>query len=115
MKLLGFLITITFSSTSFSGTGHGHSHGGHSHSHGEAISITKSRVIGEYQIKRLIKAKKINGSWNNAIFDKSIKKKFGSKTEWVVSFNNSKGVKGKKIFIFLKLSGDFVAANFTGK
>ena len=44
-----------------------------------------------------------------------LSKKFGKKTEWVVTFNNKKGLKGKKLFIFLKLNGDFVAANFTGK
>jgi len=33
----------------------------------------------------------------------------------VVTFLNEKSSKNKKIFIFLKVTGEFVAANFTGK
>ena len=67
--------------------------------------------VGKNLIKELKKKYKV--------FTLSIKKKelkiFGKKTEWVVTFDNEKGVKGKKLYIFLKLSGEFVAANFTGK
>ena len=42
-------------------------------------------------------------------------KKFLSQTEWVVTFTNEKNVKKKKLYIFLKLNGEYIAANFTGK
>ena len=73
------------------------------------------KEAGQFHVERLVKAGKIDSTWTKAVFDKSEKKKFGKKTEWVVTFNNKKGVKGKKLYIFLKLDGEFVAANFTGK
>ena len=54
-------------------------------------------------------------SYSKATFDKSIKKTFSGKQEWVVSFNNVKGIKGTKLFIFLRPSGKFIAANFSGQ
>jgi len=111
MKNLVFLVTLTLTSISFAGPGGGHSHG-HSHSHDTpAISKEKAAELGKKHIQRLIKAKKLDTSWLNSKLDKSEIKK----NEWVVTFNNEKGAKGKKLYIFLKKSGGFVAANFTGK
>jgi hypothetical protein len=115
MKNLLLIGTLLISFTSFAGPGGGHSHG-HGHSHGAPkISKEKTGELGRSHIERLIKSGKLDASWKSATFDKSEKKNFKGKTEWVVTFNNEKGVKGKKLYIFLKLSGDFVAANFTGK
>ncbi|WP_127717037.1 DUF6488 family protein [Halobacteriovorax sp. HLS] len=115
MKYLLLIGSLLFSFSSFAGPGGGHSHG-HSHSHSKkSISIEKTEEVGRYHVKRLINSGKIDASWKSSTFDKSEKKKFGKKTEWVVTFDNEKGVKGKKLYIFLKLSGEFVAANFTGK
>ena len=113
MKIaLIFLLAVT-SFTSIAGPGGGHSHGhGHSHS---SIAKNKTESIGRVQIDRLIKSGKINKSWKESQFDKTIKKKFSGKPEWVVTFKNEKGVKGKTLYIFLKESGAFVAANFSGK
>lgn len=111
MKFLAILVTLTLTSISFAGPGAGHSHG-HGHSH-EAPAIIKDKTeeIGRYHIKRLIKSEKIDSSWSESKFDQSVMKK----NEWLVTFDNDKGVKGKKLYIFLKKSGEFVAANFTGK
>mgnify|MGYP006269865545 CR=1 FL=1 len=115
MKTLIILTSLILSTASFAGPGGGHSHG-HGHSHGtHKISKEKTGELGRSHIERLIKSGKLDSSWKSATFDKSEKKNFKGKTEWVVTFNNEKGVKGKKLYIFLKLSGDFVAANFTGK
>ncbi len=114
MKTLTFLMAITLTSISFASPGAGHSHDhGHGHSHGEAPTISKEKTgeIGRTHIQRLVKEKKIDSSWLNSDFDKSVIKK----NEWLVTFNNKNGVKGKKLYIFLKKSGEFVAANFTGK
>ena len=113
MKMLTIIIALLVSTITFAGPGGGHSHG---HSHGApAVSKEKTGEIGRYHIERLVKAGKIDGSWKSSTYGKSEKKTFGKKTEWVVTFDNEKGVKGKKLYIFLKESGEFVAANFTGK
>lgn len=115
MKNLLLIGTLLLSFSSFAGPGGGHSHG-HGHSHGAPkISKEKTGEIGRYHVERLVKAGKLEASWKSSTLDKSEKKTFGKNTEWVVTFDNAKGVKGKKLYIFLKLSGEFVAANFTGK
>lgn len=100
---------LTFSSLSLAGPGHGHSHGN------PAISLEKTKAIGRYHVERLVKSKKIDASWSSSTYAKSEKKKFGKKVEWIVIFENKSGVKGKKIYIFLNLSGEYIAANFTGR
>ncbi|EQC50941.1 DUF6488 family protein [Bacteriovorax sp. DB6_IX] len=100
------------------GPGHEHSHGkGHSHSHEKSVSISKeqTQAIGRYHVERLVKAKKIDKSWLDSSYEKTIQKTFGKRKEWVLTFVNDKGIKGKKLYIFLKLSGEFIAANFSGK
>ncbi|MDH5324698.1 MAG: DUF6488 family protein [Gammaproteobacteria bacterium] len=110
-----------------SGHGHdndkgGHSHGdsghddGHGHAHGP-VSQDQAEKAAFSQIKRLVKKGKIDASWNQAKLAKAEKRKFGKKLEWVISFNNDK-IKdsGKKtLYVFLSLSGEYVAANYSGK
>lgn len=109
MKTLLLTFLVILSSTSFAGPGHGHSHGA------PAISTEQTGEIGRYQVERLVKSGKIDASWKSSTFEKSEKKAFLGKMEWIVTFNNEKGVKRKKLYIFLNESGEFVAANFTGK
>lgn len=113
MKKILWIAVFLLTSPVWAGPGHGHSHG-HSHSHRE-ISKKTTVKAGKYHIKKLIEAKKIDPSWKDAKHASSEKKKFGHRTEWVAIFTNKKGVKGKKLYVFMKLSGNFVAANFTGK
>jgi hypothetical protein len=117
MRLLTILTAgiLTASLNSFAGPGH--SHGGHSHPHGQ--SHDKKVVINKLQaqtramdrIKVLIFKNKIDSTWSDAKLDKAIK----VKKEWLITYTNEKGVKGKKLYVFLDLSGKFIAANFTGK
>ena len=116
MKTLILLLTITICSVSFAGPGQGHSHG---HA-APAVSQEKAQELGMFHVERLTKPdkmgkSKIDTSWAKATFSKTEKKNFSGQMEWVVSFKNEKGVKGKILYIFLKDSGEFVAANFTGK
>lgn len=116
MVILKSLFFMALSLSVFAGPGHGHDHHGHSHqghSHGpKQVSQEETGPIGREHIQRLVKAKKIDKSWLKSSFEKSVKKG----PEWLVTFTNEKGKKGKKkLYIFLKLSGSFVAANFTGK
>ncbi len=117
MKKILIVLLLGSSTLIFAGTGHKHN-GAHGHSHAPKMqNITKEKtgVIGRSHIQRLVKAGKIDKTWKESTFTGSVKKKFSGQTEWVVTFDNVKGVKGKKLYIFLKLSGDFIAANFTGK
>lgn len=108
------ILLITFANFVYAGGNHKHGHG-HSHKHDEkTILVGKSKVIAEKEIIRLVSSGKLDKSWKTAKYDKSIKKKFGKNTEWVVTFNNEKGVKGKTLYVFLKISGEFIAANFSG-
>lgn len=117
MKKLLIITVLLLSSTSFAGPGHGHSHGPVDTCKKLATEDLKksSIVIGKCHISRFVKAGKIDSSWSNSSHKQSITKDFKGKTEWVVTFNNEKGVKGKNLYIFLNLEGGFVAANFTGK
>lgn len=96
------------------GDGHGHDHKSHSH-HKSLVPKGKIKDIGEYHIKRLIGMKKINESWTKAIHEKTVPKKFNGKTEWIATFKNEKGEKGKLLYVFVDVYGQFIAANFTGK
>lgn len=110
MKALFTLVALFVAATCFAGPGGGHSHG-HAKDMAPDISKEKTGVIGRSHIERLVKEKKLEASWKKAKFDKSIM----INNEWLVTFENEKGVKGKKLYVFLKKSGEFVAANFTGK
>lgn len=120
MKNIILIVTLSLCTYVFSGTGH--NHGGHSHGGGDVHSHApklmtkeKSGEIARKQVERLVKEEKIDASWKKSIMEKSVKKTFKKKKEWLVTFTNVEGKKGKKLFIFLSLNGTFVAANFTGK
>ena len=115
MKTLTMIFALLISASTYAGPGHGHSHG-HSHSHAApSLAQDKTVTTGKFHVDRLVRQGKLHESWENAKHDASVKKKFGHRVEWVVTFLNDKGVKGKKLYIFLKESGEFIAANFTGK
>jgi hypothetical protein len=61
----------------------------------------------------LVSIKKVEASWKGASA-KSVEQKG---TEWLVTFENPKAKDKEKtlLYVFLKASGDFVAANFTGR
>lgn len=117
MKLITFLIAFTISTYSFGSGDHGHSHGPNGEHTHVMMRVSKDKVveISKKNIIRLIKAKRLESSWSNAKLDSAEKKTFNNVAEWLVTYKNDKGIKGKKLYIFLTLSGDFVAANFTGK
>ena len=111
MKALILLFSLVLPITTFAGPG-----GGHSHDHSApATTQDKTQTIGKVHVARLVKAGKLDKSWNDAVYDKPEKKIFNGSEEWVVTFTNEKSIKEKKLFVFLRKSGEFVAANFTGK
>ena len=81
------------------------------------IGANKALKIATSEIQRLVKEQRIGTSWLKAIHLKSGVKEFGSEKEWVVTFHNKRveDKKRKKLYVFINVFGDFVAANFTGR
>lgn len=108
--LLGFTLGL-FSMMAIAGGGHNH---GHSHSPvNQATANSKATKI----ITSFIKKKTLDKSWASTAVSSSEKKTFNGKEEWVVSFINEKvaDAKKRKLYVFLTLSGDYIAANYTGQ
>jgi hypothetical protein len=71
---------------------------------------------GAEEVARLVSVKKIPESWKDAAKFNAIKKKGDAKKwEWLITYDNDKETSNKRLYVFLKPSGEFVAANFTGK
>ena len=110
--LLGFFLGLA-SSTVMAGSGHDNGHG---HSHGpvdQDTAILKATKI----VKNLVSRNTIEKSWNDTKLSLIEKKVFNGKTEWVTVFINNKvaDVKKRKLYVFLTVGGDYIAANYTGK
>lgn len=111
--LFSFCFSLIFAAIPVMVSAHG---GGHSHAHDKkAVTKEVAKKNAKKELMRLVKEKKIDGSWKSGVFVNMVKKTFGHDEEWVASYSNEKGKKGKQIFIFLKLSGAYIAANFSGK
>ena len=81
------------------------------------IGAHKALKIATSEIERLVKEQRIGNSWLKATHLKSGKKTFGAEIEWVVTFQNKniEDTKREKLYVFINVFGDFVAANFTGR
>jgi len=116
MRLKTLLLTFTLSLFSVAViAGGGHDHGqGHSHS---AVDQTTVNSKATKVITSLIKNNKLDKSWAGIAVNSSEKKIFNGRQEWVVSFVNNKvtDAKKRKLYVFLTLTGDYIAANYTGK
>lgn len=90
-------------------------HGGDEHSHKPITEAqAKERAVAEVAV--LSGNGKVEKLWTKQ--EPSIaKQKFGSQTEWVATFENrdAKELLKKRLYVFLSLSGEFLAANHTGK
>jgi hypothetical protein len=123
MKIMTILMSLMISTLSFAGRGEGHSHDhdhGHGHGHENAkknqkVDAIKAEELARTKVRVLAFQEKIIESWNDAKLASAEIKEFEDKKEWLVTFSNEKGIKGKVLYVFLKLDGEFVAANFTGK
>jgi len=110
--LLGFTLGL-FSMMAVAGGGHNHGHG-YSHS---PVNQKAANAIATKVFESFIKQKKLDESWASIAISSSEKKTFNGRQEWVVSFVNEKvtDAKKRKLYVFLTLSGDYIAANYTGK
>jgi hypothetical protein len=120
MKLRSLLLAITLGLlpiTAMGGSNHDHGQG-HNHSHSitpvsqeTAIKIATSVVVDFAQ------RKKVDESWATITSNSVEQKEFNGKLEWVVFFDNDKITDPAKrtIYVFLTLTGDYIAANYSGK
>jgi len=91
-------------------------HGGGGH---DAPALTQSEAT-EFAANRvviLVSNGKIDKSWESVKAALAEQRANGYKTEWVVTFKNSEISEPAKrtLYIFLSSTGEFIAANFTGK
>lgn len=110
--IFSFVLTL-FSCASIAGSDHDHGHG---HSH-EPVSQQQAEQVAGQVLSTLVDKEVIDSSWKNIETGKSEKKEFGGNLEWVVSYKNEAvSDPGKQtLYIFLTLSGEYLAANYTGE
>lgn len=101
--------------TSMAGSEHNHDHG-HGHSH-EPVTQEQAEHSANDIVIQLVEKGKIESSWKSTPVNKAMKKKFGDNMEWVINFRNEKISDPAKqnLYIFLNLSGEYIAANYSGK
>lgn len=107
LKLVLVLLTVLWSPLSLSGTGHSHA----------PVSAEKATEIATNIVSSLVKQGVIDPSWKKVEIANIEEKTFDGNKEWVASFNNPEiGEKEKQVlYIFLTLSGEYLAANYTGQ
>ena len=114
--IFSFMLTLS-PVVALAGSDHDHGHDdGHGHSH-DPVTQSQAEQVATKSVAMLVDKGKIDSSWKAANVAKSEKKKFGSNMEWVVSFNNKKINDASKqtLYVFLSLTGEYIAANYTGK
>ncbi|WP_309891277.1 DUF6488 family protein [Archangium sp.] len=78
-----------------------------------------AKARAQQELERLVSIQKVEASWKESGQLKGVEKKKGAGKawEWLATFENpTVADKSKKVlYVFLKPTGEFVAANFTGK
>lgn len=108
IKTIIFSIFLALSSpVALAGTGHSHA----------PVTQEQAEVNASKVVSTLVQRGVIDKSWGEIQIQQSEQKQFGNQTEWVVSYTNeSVSDPGKRtLYIFLTLSGEYLAANYTGK
>lgn len=110
--LIGFILSL-FTFSAIAGGGHDH---GHSHSYApvnqETAKTNATRVVAA-----LVKSDKLDESWTSITASSVEKKVFKGNPEWVAVFVNDKitDAARQKLYVFLTLAGEYIAANHTGE
>ncbi len=116
MKKVIFCLMVLIAFTAapaLGGSGHDHgSHGGHD----PAVELSQTQIIAAASgnVANLVKKGKLDASWASIQPQEA---KENSAHEWVVTFFNPaiEDPEKKTLYMFLTLSGKYIAANFTGK
>ena len=115
MKILATTLVLSslfFCAPVVAGSGHDH---GHSHEQAPATKETAEKNAGK-AIASFVETGKIDKSWASITASSSEKKDFSGRSEWVVIFMNEKitDTAKQKLYVFLTLSGEYIAANYSG-
>jgi len=112
---LGLLPLGLLPITAMAGSGHDHGHG-HSHSH-TPVNQTTANENATKIVAALVKRNKLDNSWSSITASSIEKITVQGNSEWRVIFVNKKiaDAEKQKLYVFLTLGGDYIAANFTGK
>jgi hypothetical protein len=116
MQLKTLLLSFTLgllSMTVMAGSGHDH---GHSHSN-TPVTQTMAQANASEIVAALVKRNKLENSWSSTAASSIEKITFNGNPEWLAIFVNKKitDTDKQKLYVFLTLGGDYIAANFTGK
>ena len=116
MRLATLLLSFTLSLFTFSAmAGSDHDHG-HSHSY-TPVNQEQAQENATEIVAALVKRDKLKKSWK-AVKSSSVEKiTVKGNPEWIVVFVNKNitDTDKQKLYVFLTLGGDYIAANFTGK
>lgn len=98
--------------------GHGSGHGsGHEH---RKVQIPVNQQVAQKKaseiVVSLVKRQKIDKSWLSTEVSSVEKKKLNGRLEWLITFTNKKttDTDKQKLYVFLTIAGEYIAANFTG-
>ena len=102
--------------TGMAGNEHNHDHGhNHGHNH-EPVTQQQAEHFANDIVMQLVEKGKIDSSWKSTGVNEAKKKQFGDSMEWVINFKNEQVTDPEKqtLYIFLSLTGEYIAANFSG-
>lgn len=109
MNVRSTVIVFLFTLLAFGATaGPGHSH--------EPVTQEKAEQIASRIVSTLVEKMVVEDSWMSSEVKESRQKKFEGRKEWVVSYQNDavEDPSMRTLYIFLTLSGEYIAANYTG-
>ena len=115
MKIKTLLLALTFGLFSITATAGGNHDHGHSHSNTlinqAAAESTATKIVAKF-----ISEKKLDKSWSSIKASSVEKISFKGDNEWQIIFVNKAvtDAKKQKLYVFLTLGGDYIAANYTG-
>ncbi len=94
-------------------------HAGSGHDHGPAPEINRQQAVKKAKdiVAKLVRKGKLENSWAEIREVDVEKKDFQKGPEWVVSFNNPaiEDQAKQTLYMFLSSSGEYLAANYSGK
>ena len=107
-----FLSSLFFGAPVIAGSGHDH---GHSHAYTPVNKETVEKNAEKVKAA-LVESNKIDKGWASIAVSSSEKKIVNGGSEWLVIFVNEKiaDTEKQKLYIFMTLGGEYIAANYTG-
>ena len=106
------MMLFAFTATPSFGAGGHDDHSGHDHAAQLSQSQIQEKATGF--VASIVEKGKLDASWSGI---KPQDPKENSRHEWVIVFSNPeiKDSEKQTLYMFLTLSGEYIAANFTGK